>query len=88
MEDPPRASTLIAASVQLACSGAPAPVAGVMLSCLPGTIAQMVRKDENQDDRAVAASEESASEELDEKCEECEGMPAELCTQCGNVVCA
>ena len=62
VEDPPRASTLAAASAP--------PQEGT-----------------DQGDCAVAASKESASEELDDEGEECGNVPAELCARCGNVVC-
>ena len=40
-----------------------------------------------QDECAAAASEKDASEDSDGECEECGGVPAELCAQCGSVVC-
>ena len=40
-----------------------------------------------QGDCAVAASTESASEDLDDECEECGSIPAERCARCGGVVC-
>ena len=40
-----------------------------------------------QSEGAVAASEKDASEDSDGECDECGGVPAELCAQCGSVVC-
>ena len=41
-----------------------------------------------QNECAAAASAKDASEDSDGECEECGGVPAELCAQCGSVVCA